>query len=213
MSSAVAWRIAPAGPGRIARLAEIHSEALPDDFLPSLGRAFLESVYYPAALRSPHGTTLVATAGDHPIGFVTVAHDADRFLGAVIRQHLFRIAYFVVRAILRRPRTALEALGLAWAVLTGRPDEVRGEIVFIAVDARQRGAGVGSALVGAALSYLAEQGVHRCRTKTLAANEGVIGMYRRLGWDVRERFRLIGREYATIVSPEIRRAGVADSST
>jgi ribosomal protein S18 acetylase RimI-like enzyme len=88
-----------------------------------------------------------------------------------------------------------------WSVLTSRKDPIDGEIVLIAVDGAHRGRGVGKALVAAALEYLGEKGVRQCRTKTLAANTGVIAMYEGLGWHVRDRFRLIGREYVTIVSP------------
>jgi ribosomal protein S18 acetylase RimI-like enzyme len=213
MSGTVTWRLERAGRDHVAALSELHFAALPNDFLPSLGKRFLESAYYPAALESTYGTTIVATADGHVIGFVTVAHDADRFLGPVIRSRVLAICGSVFVAMLRRPRTAVEAAGIAWSTLTGRPDEVRGEIVFIAVDAGQRGGGVGTALVRAALAYLAGHGVPRCRTKTLAANDGVIGMYRRLGWEVRDRFRLIGREYATIVSPVIERSGLSDLPT
>jgi ribosomal protein S18 acetylase RimI-like enzyme len=59
---------------------------------------------------------------------------------------------------------------------------------------------VGPALVEAAVLYLRERGVDRCRTKTLADNASVIRMYQRLGWYVRDRFRLAGRRYVTIVT-------------
>jgi ribosomal protein S18 acetylase RimI-like enzyme len=139
------------------------------------------------------------------IGFVTVAHDADRFMSAIIRQRFLSLSYHAVRSVLRRPRTAVTVMEVLWTALTSRPDDVRGEIVFIAVDASHQGSGVGTALVRASLAYLAERRVPRCRTKTLAGNAGVIGMYRRLGWDVRDRFRLIGRDYVTIVSPPVGR--------
>jgi len=196
------WRIEPARRSQIARLAQLHHDALPNDFLPSLGQDFLESVYYPAALNSAHGITLVATVADAPVGFVTVAHDADRFMGGVIRQACISTSYYIARGIVRRPRMFVEVLGLT-RTMAGPPDEVRGEIAFIAVDASQRGGGIGTALVRSALDYLAERQVSRCRTKTLAANAGVIDMYRRLGWNVRDRFWLIGHEYATVVSPPI----------
>jgi ribosomal protein S18 acetylase RimI-like enzyme len=190
-----------AKPSEVAQLARIHATALPDDFLPALGRDFLESVYYPSALRSRYACTLVALVAGEVAGFATVAHEADRFLSGVIRENLVSVAYYVTRRILIRPRTLLEVLGLARATFTGTTDAVSGEIVFIAVDAAQRGNGLGKALVRAAVAYLSQQQVNRCRTKTLAANDGVIAMYRGLGWDVREQFRLVGRDYVTIVSP------------
>ena len=72
--------------------------------------------------------------------------------------------------------------------------------MIIAVDGHSRGQGVGKKLVLATLEYLSEEGVDRCRTKTLATNHGVIRMYEGMGWIVRDRFGLIGRDYVTMVS-------------
>lgn len=198
-----AYRIETATPMSAAALARLHHAALPDDFLPSLGADFLEHVYYPRALRSPHGTTYLAIEGTRLLGFVTIAHAADRFTGDVMRPHIVRVAARILRAGLTRPRVFLHAAGLAWSLLTTPPDPVAGEIVFIAVDGPARQRGVGTALVVQALRHLARHGVSHCRTKTLAANQGVIAMYDRLGWRIRDRFRLIGRDYVTLVSPQV----------
>jgi ribosomal protein S18 acetylase RimI-like enzyme len=166
-------------------------------------------VYYPSALISPHAVTLMASAARQPCGFVTIAHDAPRFMSGVIQPNLLTTTYYVARGISRRPRTAIQIARLAQSMLTAPPDDVRGEIVFIAVDATRRGGGIGRALVQAALNHLAEQSVPYCRTKTLAANDNVIGLYTRMGWSVRDRFAQIGREYVTLVSPLIERASPA----
>ena len=186
-------------------LARIHFDALPDDFMPSLGADFLKRVHYPATFESSFGANLVAVANAELIGFVTIAHDAGRFSGDVIRRGLWSIAAYALRAALRNPLHLRVSAEVLWSVITGKPDPVKGEIFLIAVDRSWRGKGVGQALVRASLDYLASHQVDRCRTKTLAANAGVIGMYERLGWSIRERFSLIGREYVTIVSPPVMR--------
>ena len=111
------------------------------------------------------------------------------------------LGFYALRAALRRPSHLRLSLEVLRSALFGRPDSIPGEIVLIAVDSGFRGQGVGKALVKAALEYLRERGVNRCRTKTLMANRSVISMYEGLGWHVRERFRLIGRDYVTIASP------------
>jgi ribosomal protein S18 acetylase RimI-like enzyme len=182
-------------------LAALHAGALPDDFLPSLGARFLERVYYPATFESPHGVHLVARADQGAIGFVTIAHKTSAFTSDVLRGRLLQLARCAIVAASRRPAHLLKSAEVLWSVITARPDPIEGEIVLIAVSADARGRGVGKALVDAALGYLRRHGVSQCRTKTLEANGAVIGMYERLGWHVRDRFRLIGREYVTIVSP------------
>lgn len=187
----------------IPAVARIHYYALPDDYLPSLGLDFLERVHYPAAFASEHGINLVAVVGGQPVGFVTVAHDAGNFSRDVMRRGVLKMAWYAVRAALRDLRHLKLSAEVFASVLRGTPDPVTGEIFLIAVDREWQGRGVGQALVQATLDHLAGHQVDRCRTKTLAANHGVIAMYSKFGWSVRERFCLIGREYVTIVSPEI----------
>jgi GNAT superfamily N-acetyltransferase len=203
VSAGGAWRIEKATPEQIPRLAEIHADALPDDFLPSLGLDFLERVHYPAALMSAFGANLVAVCGPRPVGFVTIAHDANQFSRDVIRRAMWKIIRYAARAAWRDPRHVRMSADVLRSVLSGRPDTVRGEIFLIAVDREWRGRGVGQALVHASVQYLERHHVERCRTKTLAANVGVIGMYEHLGWSVRDHFTLIGRDYVTIISPPI----------
>jgi GNAT superfamily N-acetyltransferase len=184
-----------------AALANIHASALPDDFLASLGTRFLQDVYWPATFESANGVNLMAVEDGRPVGFVTIAHDSAAFTRDVMRGRTAELAMSAIRAALRRPTQLIKSAEVLWSVLTSPRDPVDGEIVLIAVDQSHRGKGVGKMLVAAALDYLREQRVTQCRTKTLAANVGVIAMYENLGWHVRDRFRLIGREYVTIVSP------------
>jgi ribosomal protein S18 acetylase RimI-like enzyme len=195
--------IGPAHAEEIPAIARIHYASLPDDFLPSLGEDFLRTVYYPAALASANAVTLVARAGGETVGFVTVAHRTGAFTRDVLRGRALTLARYAVRAAWRRPAHLRQSAGVLWSALLGRPDPVQGEIVFIAVDAARRGAGLGPRIVDAALGHLRAHGISHCRTKTLAANLGVIRMYERLGWTVRDRFRLIGRSYVTLLSPRL----------
>jgi ribosomal protein S18 acetylase RimI-like enzyme len=198
--------VRPANRSDIAAVARIHFDALPDDYLPSLGLDFLERVHYPAAFTSAFGANLVAIAEDRPVGFVTIAHDASRFSRDVMTRAFWPIARSALRAASRRPRHLLMSAEVLWSVLNARPDDVKGEIFLIAVAREWRGRGVGQSLVRASLDYLAARDVRTCRTKTLASNAGVIAMYQRLGWSVRDRFALMNRHYVTIVSPPIARA-------
>ena len=189
-----------AGPERAADLARLHRESLPDDFLPSLGADFLERVYYPATFLSRNGANLIVVSGTAAVGFVTIAHDSERFTGDVVGGRWPALGFYAVRAALRKPSHLKLSIEVLWAALFGRPDPMPGEIVLIAVDSRFRGRGLGKMLVNAALEYLRDHGVDRCRTKTLAANHSVIAMYEGLGWHVRDRFHLIGRDYVTMAS-------------
>lgn len=188
-------------PGQAERIAVLHANSLPEDFLPSLGRDFLARQYYPAALASPNAVTLVATEGTLPIGFATVASDSDAFSRDVLRGRLWSIAGYALRRALRQPGHLLLSLQVLLSALYPRPCSCPGEIVFIAVAKEFRGRGVGRRLIQAAVDRLAESAVARCRTKTLVSNHGVIRTYTSLGWEVADRYWLIGREYVVLLSP------------
>lgn len=190
-----------ATPDTAPALARIHASALPNDFLPSLGLDFLERVYYPAALRSAHAATFVAMVDSYAVGFVTVASNPRELSHDMLRRRGMQLATYALRAALRDYRYLTKCLAVCRAAaLTGKnPSE--GEISFIAVQAPFRGRGLGRELVAAALKFLSDCGVRSCRTKTLAHNHTVIQMYENIGWHVRDRFRLIGRDYVTIVGP------------
>ena len=192
--------IRKSGRSDVAAIARIHANSLPDDYLPSLGIEFLEKVYYPAKMKSPYAATLAAYEDGQIAGFVTVVTDANRFYREVIRSNLMTLVWYAFKAALKEPAHILKTLEIFKNSMGTHDDPVAGEIELIAVDERYRGRGLGKALVLAALQYLSEKGIRQCRTKTLASNLNVIGMYAKMGWSIRDRFRLIGREYVTIVS-------------
>lgn len=186
----------------IPDLARIHSESLPDDFLPSLGEDFLEKVYYPAALASSNAVTLVIEVNRSVVGFVTVAHDSDHFTRDVLHGRYPLFAFYALKAALCHPSHILKSVDVLNAALFSRPDPIPGEIVFIAVQASWRRNGFGRKLVGAAMEYLFTKGVSSCRTKTLLENMGVIRMYEEMGWQTRNTIKLIGKRYVILVCPD-----------
>src|SRR5690242_11225692 len=84
--------IAAASRADAGALAAIHAAALPGDFLPSLGDAFLAQVYYPATFASIHGVHLTARTRDGIVGFVTIAHETSAFTRDVMRGRIGQLA-------------------------------------------------------------------------------------------------------------------------
>jgi ribosomal protein S18 acetylase RimI-like enzyme len=184
----------------LSQVAGIHFSALPDDFLPSLGLDFLQKVYYPASMRSSSAATLVARREDRVVGFVTIARDSSQFTRDVLGGRYLLLGWYALRAFFIHPVVFLRSFEVLWSALFSKPDPVKAEIVFIAVSSEFQNQGIGRQLVSAAIEYLRGHRGTVCRTKTLASNGGVIRMYEKMGWRVRDSFSLIGRDYVTLVS-------------
>jgi ribosomal protein S18 acetylase RimI-like enzyme len=194
--------IEPARRQDIPQLARIHAQALPDDFLPSLGVDFLTRVYYPAALADLSATTLVRRHAGRTVAFITVASDAQAFAHRILRQRFGSLIYYAMRAAFRRPLHLFRSLEVAAAASRGTATSVGTEIVFIAVHSDFQGQGIGPALVQAGMTRLGGEG-KTCTTKTLASNTHVIRMYTSLGWTVSKSFRITGRDYVRLTSPKL----------
>ncbi len=76
--------------------------------------------------------------------------------------------------------------GAAAGYVTCRLDGAEGSIGLVGVDARRRGAGLGGALVAAALGWLAAHGAERAEVVTQGANVAAQRLYQRAGFVTRE---------------------------
>lgn len=75
------------------------------------------------------------------------------------------------------------AVALGW-------DGVRGWVYHLAVDPSERRRGVGSALMRAAEARLRKRGCPKVNLQILAANQGVVAFYQRLGYAVEPRISM-----------------------
>ena len=111
------------------------------------------------------------------------------------------LACHAILRALRQPSHLLLSAEVLIAATRPNSYEISAEIVFIAVMPASRGQGVGRRLIAAAMAFLQENAAPRCRTKTLTGNLNVIGLYQSLGWEIVDRFALIGNDYVMLLSP------------
>lgn len=98
--------------GDILRLAELHREAMPKDFLPRLGTRFLISIFYPALLSDPDTSVWVFDPGSGPQSFVAFSDDP----GVITRRLLaspMQLANALVGGFVRHPSILPELFSLA----------------------------------------------------------------------------------------------------
>lgn len=184
----------------VAQVARIHHDALPADFLPSLGLPFLEKVFFRAALTSEYGKTFVYTDKDKVAGFITIAHDSPAFIRNIFLSNLPQIVWTFLTKVLLNVALLVESLSLLSSLRDAGEKTTKSEIVLIAVDKEYRGKGIGSELIKEAMSYIRTRGYTCCRVKTLAQNTDAIAVYRKNGFETRRTLTLAGKKYLIMVN-------------
>ena len=157
----------------IVRLAEIHKAALPGDFLPRLGLAFLKNVFFPCALQSKDAFTLVSENQGEVEAFVVFALDSPA-LTRELKAARWPVALALLLAFFRDPTIAFQVLGLIRGGRTELKAAIEGfealpELYLIATHPERQGCGLGGALVREGLRLLGEKGHGCCVVKTSSA--------------------------------------------
>jgi ribosomal protein S18 acetylase RimI-like enzyme len=167
------------------RLAQLHVDRINEGFLAHLGPAFLSRLYR-RMIRSPRAFVVVAEAANidaedrgEVVAFCAAAEDVKRFyIEFIVRDGAvagLRSAPRVVRAMPRVMET------LRYPTTTG--DLPQAEILAVVVDAKVAGQGLGSAVLGEALSELRRRGCESAKVVAGASNDTALRMYRRCGFD------------------------------
>ena len=83
----------------IPQLVEIHTDVLPGDLLPRLGRRFLETCFFPAVLASPHGFIVVDDEADALAGFCIFSYDTRSLTRDATARKFRLLSALLMRAI------------------------------------------------------------------------------------------------------------------
>ena len=199
--------------GEVARMKErdlefsidLHARVLSHGFFVSLGPQFMRA-YHRTFVDSPHAIGLIATAREHPVGFLVGvlrprAHAkwvlANRGAGLVLRG---------AAALAIRPRTAVRFVSTrmrtyvaSWRRHGSRPNTetemkpaLPAVLSHMAVVPGAQGTGVGSKLAYSFEASARSAGVSRAILTTLGGETGAGPFYARLGWTPRGTRAQIG---------------------
>jgi ribosomal protein S18 acetylase RimI-like enzyme len=190
-------KLLPLTQAHIPVVAQLHTDALAGDFLPSLGEKFLR-VFYRAALRSglAFGFVQVGVA-EKPDGFVLASPDTSALFRRVAAGSALALGWAALPAVLRRP-ALLGKVGETF-LYPAREAEAAGaasgcaELLVIAVAPARRSQGTGAALVAALNETFARQGISRYKVTVLAENDGANRFYCREGFQQVSRFIQYGK--------------------
>jgi len=183
----------------ILQIVKIHCTSLPNDFLPQLGRDFLEETFYPAVITYDQAALLIDTDRNGNVtGFIIVTQDSGKFLLQVIKSHFWSFVATGIRSSLRSFRQFQKNAQILFSSIAARETHPSGEIYIIAVDEHMRGKGIGARLVSAAENYLRQVGTSAIKIKTLSSNNDWIGFFKKSGWSMIDQFKLIGNDYTVL---------------
>jgi glycosyltransferase involved in cell wall biosynthesis/ribosomal protein S18 acetylase RimI-like enzyme len=175
--------VRPARAEDAAAIAQLHTDGMPDAFLPTLGRRFLHRLYR-ALAGDPRAVALVAETPQGVVGFaagvVSVGDFYRRFAvrhgpaaAVAVAPRLVRPA--VIRRLLETVRYPAAANGDGGRL----PDA---ELLSIAVAPEFRVGGTGRALADGVLAGLAQRGADEVKVVVGAANGGANRFYAKVGF-------------------------------
>jgi ribosomal protein S18 acetylase RimI-like enzyme len=171
--------------------AQLHVSGITEGFLSALGEGFLTRLYA-RIVRQPGCFLLVAAAADAPPGeaggFIAGAADVRRlYRSFVLRDGVAAALPVFLRLVRSLPRVT-ETLrhGTDGDAGSGRGTE----LLAVAVDPRQRGGGVGLALVVAFLDRVVADGGTAAHVVVGAENASAVHLYARAGFVETGRFEL-----------------------
>ena len=184
------------GKAHVGFAAALHERTLTEGLFPRLGRRFLR-VYYRSFVASPHAAALVAHSDGRPVGVLVGTVRNRSHYGWVVRRWGPRLAFAAACSLALRPREAL--LFARTRVARYRRAVVRhsrapgGEnspdpgpdvavLTHLSVTEDARGAGVGTALVGAFVDLAERAGAPEARLVTAAGDHGAGAFYSANGW-------------------------------
>jgi ribosomal protein S18 acetylase RimI-like enzyme len=178
--------------GDAAALAAIHSDALADDFLPSLGLPFLETLYR-ALLAQPQVVAFGFEENGDLDGFVLGCERTDRLFRSALATHAAPMALHVAAAVCRRPVLALRVLETFVYPSKEALPSVPAELVVFAIKSSTRGLGNGRQLVSMLNAAFAGREIKAYKIGVNQSNDRANRFYQGLGCVRVASFRMYGR--------------------
>jgi ribosomal protein S18 acetylase RimI-like enzyme len=170
-----------------ADAARLHIGGIDQGFLSLLGPRFLGRLYRRITL-DPGSFLIVATGDGRVLGFVAGSVDVPSLYRSFLWRDGVAAGLPALGHLVTHWRRVLETLRHGSSGGAGAGPGA--ELLAIAVDRSARGRGVGNSLVDAFVDELGRRGVTAAHVVVGADNGAAVGLYRRSGFEVVERFEL-----------------------
>jgi len=176
----------------IGQVAKLHHAYLNQGILPTLGISFLEG-FYKVLLSQENIITFVVVKDNTIVGFATTGTGIETLPKLVIK----KLWKEVLTSVLKNPMLLLKMVqvpmypGFKQKSAQNRP----GEILFLAVDPKNRGQGIGKSLIGRCGKQLKAAG---CRHFILSVRESMLdanSFYKNIGLKKLKVTKFLGENF------------------
>ena len=158
-----------ATPGDIAKVVNIHSQSLSEDYLPKLGKKVMHGYYKTFIKKNP---IILFEKKEDTVGFVALT-----IYPIGLESIFLRYCKIIMMKLFFQPGLWRQALWLALNSKKHKNDYP--EISFVAVKKEYRGAGIGSQLITWVCNFISKKGIGYLRVKTEAANINTNRFYKK----------------------------------
>lgn len=178
------------------QLAKLHTQALPGDFLPSLGVDFLEAFYGGViGRRSVFG--FASRKKGCVEGFVIGTENMGDFIKLTLINNFLKLSFLLFVQVLKRPlilKNLVETL-----TYSGKENKPPAELVVIAIDKSSRRKGLGRKLILELESEMKRRGIGEYKLAVTKRNKKANAFYQALNFDYKSSFRLYGKSWNVLV--------------
>ena len=150
-------------------LVKLHISAFPSFFLTSMGKGFLQQLYFGFS-EQPNGILLIAEDNGNAIGFAAGTIDPDKFFKTLLRTQGLRFAISTIPGLLRNPVFVIRKCVGALFYRGETPSEIPNAALLssLAVAPSSAGKGIGQLLVKRFCEDVRKQG---CKSVYLTTDE------------------------------------------
>jgi GNAT superfamily N-acetyltransferase len=176
-------------------IAEIHCEALADDFLPSLGKSFL-TAFYRNILSFNIGFGVVFEKDHHIAGFAIVTEDTKLFYKTLLSKHFWELTPKVLWALMKKPSLIKRLLE---TLFYGRREsselDTEAELMVIVVRKDYQHQGIASRMLHFLNNELSLRGVKSYTVRTYAETTASNSFYTAKGFKRHDSYLMYNREW------------------
>jgi len=178
----------------IRDICEIHASTLRGDFLPSLGKNFLD-LLYKNLLKSDLFFSYIAIEDLDVCGFIAGSENSKLLFRGVIRKNFFNFFYVLILKIVSCPPVLLRIFQTFLYSKKTDKNGITGELIIIAVAEKSQNKGLGNLLLSEFERHLYLKKIRKYKVTVIENNIQAKSFYEKHGFIKISRFNLYKKNW------------------